>query len=271
LPLFMTCDTLDFSHTVGSVNSAWNAVFVYERYPHGLGFTEKAYHRMAEILPRVLENVENCSCEDGCPCCVGKPLRQYATWNVERGEASIPSKSAALMILHELLEEPAALEKPEAKVLTESSKQDRARLHQALRRRLERMGEPQRFHAITPPTEIKTEYPDIEPESENREADATKRVRKRRSLDRDLHKRLAKKLGHAASSASSASRRAGPDGLAPLKSKAGLLPRGMKTKHSNLKPTAFPGTPAPPAPAAPIFLGDSLAARARRKAKDKRK
>jgi ATP-dependent helicase YprA (DUF1998 family) len=257
LPLFMTCDTLDFSHTVGSVNSAWNAVFVYERYPHGLGFTEKAYHRMAEILPRVLENVENCSCEDGCPCCVGKPLRQYATWNVERGEASIPSKSAALMILHELLEEPAALEQPEAKVLTESSEQDRARLHQALRRRLERMGEPQRFHAITPPTEIKTEYPDIEPESENREADATKRVRKRRSLDRDLHKRLAKKLG--------------PDGLAPLKSKAGLLPRGMKTKHSNLKPTDFPGTPATPAPTAPIFLGDSLAARARRKAKEKKK
>jgi len=53
LPLFMTCDTLDFSHTVGSVNSPWNAIFVYERYPHGLGFTEKAYHLMHRILPAV--------------------------------------------------------------------------------------------------------------------------------------------------------------------------------------------------------------------------
>jgi len=258
LPLFMTCDTLDFSHTVGSVNSPWSAVFVYERYPHGLGFTEKAYHRMAEILPTVLANVENCPCEEGCPCCVGKPLRQYATWNVERGEASIPSKAAALMILRELLAEPAALEQPESDVLAESSELDRARLRQALKRRLERMGEPQRFHAITPPTEIKTEYPNIESIAENTEADSAKRVRKRRALDRDLHKRLSKKLGH--------------DGLAPLQSKVGLLPRGMKTKHSNLKPTDFPGTPpTPQTPDTPIILGDPLAARARRKADDKRK
>ncbi len=39
LPMFMTCDTLDFSHTIGCANSPWNAMFIYERYPHGLGFT----------------------------------------------------------------------------------------------------------------------------------------------------------------------------------------------------------------------------------------
>lgn len=257
LPLFMTCDTLDFSHTVGSVNSPWNAVFVYERYPHGLGFTEKAYHRMHDILPMVLENVEKCPCKEGCPCCVGKPLRQYATWNVERGEASIPSKAASLMILRELLAAPSALEQPEAGVLAESSELDRARLRQALKRRLERMGEPQRFHAIKPPTEIKTEYPRIESKAENIEADSAKRVERRRNLDRDLHKRLAKKLGH--------------DGLAPLKSKTGLIPRGMKTKHSNLKPTDFPGTPpTPKTPDTPIVLGDPLAARARSRAKKKK-
>ncbi len=255
LPLFMTCDTLDFSHTVGSVNSPWNAVFVYERYPHGLGFTEKAYHRMHEILPRVLESVENCPCEDGCPCCVGKPLRQYSTWNVERGEASIPSKTAALMILRELLAEPEALQQPEARVLAESTEQDRERLRQALRRRLERMGEPERFHAITPPTEIRTEYPDIEPEAENAEADVAKRVRRRRDLDRDLHKRLAKKLGH--------------DGLKPSQGKTGA-PRGMKTKKSNLKPTDFPGKPTTGTPSdTPITLGDPLAARARRRKRQK--
>jgi hypothetical protein len=108
LPLFITCDTLDFSHSVGSANSPWSAVFIYERYPLGLGFTEQAYERMHEILPAVLDTIRQCPCEAGCPCCVGKPLRGYTTWNVERGEASIPSKAAAQMIL-ELLGDGSAL------------------------------------------------------------------------------------------------------------------------------------------------------------------
>ncbi|HOF87588.1 MAG TPA: DEAD/DEAH box helicase, partial [Armatimonadota bacterium] len=53
LPLFITCDTLDFSHSIGSANSEWNAIFIYERYPLGLGFTEKAYDLLHEILPAV--------------------------------------------------------------------------------------------------------------------------------------------------------------------------------------------------------------------------
>jgi DEAD/DEAH box helicase domain-containing protein len=256
LPLFMTCDTLDFSHTVGSVNSPWNAIFIYERYPHGLGFTEKAYHRMDEILPTVLNSIESCSCEDGCPCCVGKPLRQYATWNVERGEASIPSKTAALMILRDFLGDGTALRQPDADALSDSTFQDKTKLEQALRRRLERMGEPQRFHPIVPAVELKTEYPNIEPEAEHAEADASKRKRRRRALDNDLHKRLAKKLG--------------PGGLDAMQSKAGLRPPGMKTKRSNLKPTDFPGKPVQAPESEPIPLGDSIASRARRKAKKKR-
>ena len=42
-------------------------------------------------MPAVLESITQCPCDKGCPCCVGKPLRQYTTWNVERGEASIYS------------------------------------------------------------------------------------------------------------------------------------------------------------------------------------
>lgn len=78
------CHTLDFSHSVGSANSPWHTVFVYERYPYGLGFTGKAYEQLGEILPRVHAHIRQCPCDDGCPCRVGKPLRQYTTWNVER-------------------------------------------------------------------------------------------------------------------------------------------------------------------------------------------
>jgi len=75
-----------------SANSPWQTIFIYERTPLGLGFTAAAYERLGAILPAVLEGLRRCPCEDGCPCCTGKPLRPYATWDVQRGEASVPAK-----------------------------------------------------------------------------------------------------------------------------------------------------------------------------------
>jgi len=274
LPLFMTCDTLDFSHTVGSANSPWNAIFVYERYPHGLGFSAKAYELMDQVIPAVLDNVANCPCREGCPCCVGKPLRQRATWNVERGEASIPSKASALLILRNVLGDGTDLRREDKGALTDSDPARATRLEQALRRRLERMREPQVFHPITPLPDVKTEYPDIEPEEQLATPDVARRAERRRQFDRDLHKRIAKKIKL--------------DKLSPYARGPGPPP-GMTTRASNLRPGDFPGrppqkpaapTPASPttqpggaqpppdradAPAPPVVLGDSLAARARKK------
>jgi DEAD/DEAH box helicase domain-containing protein len=260
LPAFMTCDTLDFSHSIGSANSEWNAIFIYERYPHGLGFTEKAYERLHEIMPAVLENIRDCECEEGCPCCVGKPLRQYTTWNVERGEASIPSKPAALMILEGMIGDGANLENPDSASLSEVGEQSELRLEQALRRRLERMREPQVFHPIEP--RVETGYPDVEPGRELPTPDVAKRATRRRSFDREMHKRLAKHIE--------------TDELSPHAPHV-PLPEGMTHRRSNLPPTHFPGRPAarqaeqeeaapeaPPEPRAPMRLGDKLAAKARR-------
>lgn len=228
LPLFLTCDTSDFSHTVGSVNSPWNAVFVYERYPHGLGFTEKAYQNMHRILPAVLDNVKTCPCEQGCPSCVGKPLRQFSTWNVERGEASIPGKAAAIMILEGVLADGSALDHADDQALTDTDTASRQRLQQALCRRLERMREPQVFHPITPEPCVRTGYPAVEPETAQGRADVAERAARRRRFERELHKRIAKHIG--------------PDGLRPLQGKP-APPRGMKTREGNLRPTDFPGRP----------------------------
>ena len=271
LPLFMTCDTLDFSHTVGSVNSPWQAVFIYERYPHGLGFTGKAYELMDQILPRVQENVASCPCAAGCPCCVGKPLRQYATWNVERGEASIPCKQSALMILDGLLGDGNGLTQPDKQALTDSGSAGALRLEQALRRRLERPREPQVFHPIRPQSEVRTAYPDVERPETLATPDVAKRNERRRSFDRDLHKKLAKRIKL--------------DGLDPFSGGEGP-PKGMKTRSSNLRPTDFAGRPAeasssppppapapapeppsPPEPASTVKLGDSLASRAMKRVK----
>ncbi|MHC4561282.1 MAG: DEAD/DEAH box helicase [Planctomycetota bacterium] len=276
LPLFITCDTLDFSHTIGSVNSPWQSIFIYERFRLGLGYTRKAYEMLDVIMPAVLDNIRNCPCEDGCPCCVGKPLRQYAVWNVERGEASIPSKQAALMILEGYLADCDNLTAPDDYALSDDATAEAIRLEQALRRRLERGREPEIFHAIEP--SIETGYPEIEKADVLDTADVTARGERRVDHEKDLRKRLAKKLGLA--------------GLHPTEAAAQQpSPPGMSEGRGNLPPGAFPGRPeGPQIPAAQqggdeqtqpveaeaeqppaIQLGDSLAAKAlrlKRKRKD---
>jgi len=258
LPLFMTCDTLDFSHTIGSVNSPWNAIFVYERYPHGLGFTEKAYELLDQIIPRVFDNIKKCPCKEGCPCCVGKPLRKYTTWNVERGEASIPSKKSALMILHGLIGDGTNLKNEDIDSMINSKFDSDLRLEKALRRRLERMREPQVFHHITPKAEVKTKYPKIETEEELDKPDVTKRAENRSNFRKELNKLIAKRIKL--------------DKLPPNSSAPGP-PEDMKTRSSNLRPTDFPGRPETDEPQTeekeeisqkPVILGDSLAAKARK-------
>ena len=270
LPLFITCETLDFSHSIGSANSPWNAIFIYERYPLGFFYPKPAYEMLGDIVPAVLAHIRRCPCEEGCPCCVGKPLRQYATWNVERGEASIPSKAAALMILERLLGDRSNLECADTQALSDSESSRALRMEQALRRRLERMREPSVFHPIVP--DVKTEYPDAE-KSENLErADVTLRIERKKDFQKDMRKRLAKRLE-----------------LGGLPPEAGRTrpPAGMRG-GGNLTPRSFPGRPTnDPAQGADesaraqdaaaqleeqaeeqapgtIQLGDSLAARARK-------
>lgn len=283
LPLFITCDTLDLSHSVGSVNSPWQAVFIYERYPLGLGFAERAYERLGEILPAVLANVRQCPCTDGCPCCTGKPLRQFTSWNVERGEAQIPNKAATLRLLAGFLGDGSRLHEPDTLALSDAPEAARERLAAILRRRLERAREPAVFHPILPAPQVQTGLPPVEPAATLAQADVERRGQQRRAFERDLHHRLAAKVGL--------------DGLSP-KTPRPPPPPGMSTpfgvvppNHPDFQTASQSGRPPPDAEAPrspsqtagagerrtpdaalpqqdggtppPIKAGDSLAARAR--------
>jgi DEAD/DEAH box helicase domain-containing protein len=46
-------------------------ILLYDLYPGGLGFAEKAYDFSREILNEAILLVQNCGCEVGCPACVG--------------------------------------------------------------------------------------------------------------------------------------------------------------------------------------------------------
>lgn len=157
LPMYMSCQTLDFSHTVGCANAPWHTVFVYERFPLGLGFTHAAFGLLDRLMPAVREHVRACPCEDGCPGCVGKPLRGFTTWNVERGEAAIPSKAATLAVLDGLLGEGTDLGAAE-EVTAFGADAEAAWVEEAMRRRLARLGEPWEMHPVQTATDIDEDF-----------------------------------------------------------------------------------------------------------------
>ncbi|MGQ9615773.1 MAG: DEAD/DEAH box helicase [Spirochaetota bacterium] len=47
------------------------AIFLYDRYPGGVGLADRLFEAKDEILRSALLRVRECSCTDGCPSCVG--------------------------------------------------------------------------------------------------------------------------------------------------------------------------------------------------------
>ncbi len=74
MPLFAMCDPSDIGGVLDSKNLGKQALFVFDRYPGGLGFAEQAFHRFEELLRACRALIEDCPCDDGCPSCVGLPI-----------------------------------------------------------------------------------------------------------------------------------------------------------------------------------------------------
>ncbi len=104
VPLFAMCDPMDIGSVVESSNTGVPTVFIFDRYPGGIGYAQKAYEKMEEVLEACLQLIEGCGCQDGCPSCVGAPLPPYAQLDPDAdSKGRIPDKEAALVILHDLL------------------------------------------------------------------------------------------------------------------------------------------------------------------------
>ncbi|MBM7703276.1 DEAD/DEAH box helicase [Metabacillus iocasae] len=72
-PLRVMCDPSDL-HVVPQVKAIHNeepTIFLYDRYPGGIGLSDKVYEQMSSILDEVYKLITTCICEDGCPSCVG--------------------------------------------------------------------------------------------------------------------------------------------------------------------------------------------------------
>jgi DEAD/DEAH box helicase domain-containing protein len=80
------------------------AIFIYDRYPGGLGYAERGGNQIETLLAICCDMVLHCSCMDGCPSCVGLPnLRPaiHSDPDLTRG-FPIPDKGAACWMLRAL-------------------------------------------------------------------------------------------------------------------------------------------------------------------------
>ncbi|MEH7418240.1 DEAD/DEAH box helicase [Neobacillus drentensis] len=72
-PLFVMADPQDI-HVIPQVKADHNekpTIFFYDRYPGGIGLSEKIYTGMSEVFHETLKMITHCHCQSGCPSCIG--------------------------------------------------------------------------------------------------------------------------------------------------------------------------------------------------------
>jgi DEAD/DEAH box helicase domain-containing protein len=117
LPLLAMCEPEDVGGVVDHKNLGQPGLFLYDRYPGGLGFCEQAFHRFEELLAACRRMVAECPCESGCPSCVGLPvLRPPQQQDPDLGSGwPMPSKEAAHALLVEMLGDDGGAHCPEGR------------------------------------------------------------------------------------------------------------------------------------------------------------
>lgn len=72
-PLFVMCDANDL-HVVPqmkAVHSDQPTIFLYDRYPGGIGLSQQIYTDIQIVLREAEQVVRACPCASGCPSCIG--------------------------------------------------------------------------------------------------------------------------------------------------------------------------------------------------------
>jgi DEAD/DEAH box helicase domain-containing protein len=68
-------------------------LFLYDYYPGGIGLSRKVFEMRNTVWESALSLITECSCEHGCPSCVGPPVEVGST-----------GKESALLVLREMRE-----------------------------------------------------------------------------------------------------------------------------------------------------------------------
>jgi DEAD/DEAH box helicase domain-containing protein len=118
LSMLSMCDPADLGGMIDSAHLGRPALFLFDRYPGGLGFAEQGWARLDELARAALEHLEGCPCANGCPSCVGMPVLHPAQQqDPDLGHArAVPGKEAARALLAHWLAAP-----EEAELVEESA------------------------------------------------------------------------------------------------------------------------------------------------------
>ncbi len=94
-PLYLMCDPFDIRviPQVKSKHDKRPTIYFYDRYPGGIGLSERLFDIHSELLDQAVALIQGCTCISGCPACVG-PIE----------EVGLLGKQHALGLLHELEE-----------------------------------------------------------------------------------------------------------------------------------------------------------------------
>ncbi|MEW9698829.1 DEAD/DEAH box helicase [Paenibacillus sp. SI8] len=72
-PLYLMCDPMDIRVVpqVKAVHNKMPTVFFYDRYPGGVGLSDRLYEVHGQLLDQARSLITECGCLSGCPACVG--------------------------------------------------------------------------------------------------------------------------------------------------------------------------------------------------------
>lgn len=72
-PLYLMCDPMDIRVVpqVRAVHNKLPTVFFYDRYPGGVGLSDRLYDVHGQLMDQARSLIERCGCISGCPACVG--------------------------------------------------------------------------------------------------------------------------------------------------------------------------------------------------------
>ncbi|CAN7690366.1 DEAD/DEAH box helicase [Paenibacillus sp. LjRoot56] len=92
-PLYLMCDPMDIRVVpqVKALHSKLPTVFFYDRYPGGVGLSDRLYEVHGQLMDQARNLIKSCGCISGCPACVG-PIE----------EVGLLGKKLALELLAEL-------------------------------------------------------------------------------------------------------------------------------------------------------------------------
>ncbi|NQX64686.1 DEAD/DEAH box helicase [Paenibacillus alba] len=72
-PLYLMCDPMDIRVVpqVKAVHNKLPTVFFYDRYPGGVGLSDRLYEVHGQLMDQARSLIQSCGCISGCPACVG--------------------------------------------------------------------------------------------------------------------------------------------------------------------------------------------------------